>query len=326
MLILPSPLLSLRKKGVMCRGHIEYGPFSHLLIWTQVILKHTISTGCNLPENCVIRSELMAVLVGVILSTFNRPKYLRYCLEGYLRQSIRDFELIIADDGSKKDTKEVIDKYKRIADFPIKHIWQEDKGFRKAKIVNEAVKNSSGELLVFSDGDCIPDENLIKIYLDHFKGNGFMVGGVLSLSQDDTQVLLDADFSMRDLSARKCPLPSKLRWKHRKNIFYIFFKYRKPRIFGANFAVDRNSFYEINGFDENFEGWGQEDSNIRDRFLLQGIKPISLMTTALVYHLWHPRTLGRAERTRDSWNWQYYKRPNKQARCANGLIKKPGTN
>jgi glycosyltransferase involved in cell wall biosynthesis len=268
----------------------------------------------------------MVVLASVLLTTYNKPKYLQHSIEGYLHQSVRDFELIIADDGSKKDTKEVIDKYKRIADFPIKHIWQEDKGYRRAKILNEAVKNSSGDLLIFSDGDCIPYENLVKAYLDHCRGNCFMVGGVLMISQDDTQTLLDTDCSIRDLSAIKRPLPLKLRWKHTKNIFYIFFKYRKARIFGLNFAVDRNSYYEVNGFDENFEGWGQEDSDIRDRFLLQGIKPISLMTSALVYHLWHPRTLGRTERMRDSWNWQYYKRPNKQARCANGLIKEPGAN
>ena len=93
------------------------------------------------------------MLVSVIITTYNSPNFLAQCLNSFLNQKDKIFEVIVADDGSKEETKILIEKYKN--KLTINHVWHKDEGFRAAKIRNEAVKVSSGEYLVFIDGDCL---------------------------------------------------------------------------------------------------------------------------------------------------------------------------
>jgi glycosyltransferase involved in cell wall biosynthesis len=94
--------------------------------------------------------------ISVIVSTYNQPEWLRKVLHGYLSQTFCDFELLIADDGSDDRTAVVVNDFERLARFSIRHIWQEDDGFQKTKILNKAITAADGDYLVFSDGDCIP--------------------------------------------------------------------------------------------------------------------------------------------------------------------------
>ena len=93
---------------------------------------------------------------SVIISTYNQPTWLAKVLCGYLEQTFKDFELLIADDGSDSRTAEVIANFQQIADFPVKHIWHPDEGFQKCAILNKATLAASADYLIFTDGDCVP--------------------------------------------------------------------------------------------------------------------------------------------------------------------------
>src|SRR3990167_2945779 len=99
---------------------------------------------------------------SVILATYNWPEALALVLSGLVTQTEKNFEVVIADDGSEEATKKVITKYQARNIFSIKHLWQENKGFRKCRILNQAIAASRGEVLVFLDGDCVPHRDYIK--------------------------------------------------------------------------------------------------------------------------------------------------------------------
>ncbi|HHT9154071.1 MAG TPA: glycosyltransferase [Candidatus Hypogeohydataceae bacterium YC40] len=127
--------------------------------------------------------------VSVILSTYNRARYLELSLLGYMRQTHKDFEVIIADDGSTDETQDLIERYQKLASFPIKHVWQENKGWRKEKILNKAVKLASYDYLIFSDGDCIPKGDFIEAHVKNSQKGCFLGGGHIRLTKDSSAAL-----------------------------------------------------------------------------------------------------------------------------------------
>ena len=126
------------------------------------------------------------MLISVIITTYNSPEFLNKSLESFLTQKDKNFEIVIADDGSTSDTKELINKYN--SKLKISHAWHEDSGFRAAKIRNEAVKMSSGEYLIFIDGDCMAFNDFIKKHRE-ISENGFFARG--------NRVMLSNSFSSR---------------------------------------------------------------------------------------------------------------------------------
>ena len=119
--------------------------------------------------------------ISVILSTYNTPQWLEKVIWGYACQSHRDFELLIADDGSTAETAARIAWLRRKTGLAIDHIWQEDRGFRKSAILNKAVVASSTDYLVFSDGDCIPRWDFLATHVALSERGRFLSGGVVRL-------------------------------------------------------------------------------------------------------------------------------------------------
>ena len=120
----------------------------------------------------------------VIVSTYNQPLWLAKVLHGYLHQTFRDFELLIADDGSDQRTKEVIEAFRRVADFPVRHVWHEDRGFRKCTILNVATVQAAADYLVFTDGDCIPRKDFLATHDRLAEPGCFLSGGYCKLPMD----------------------------------------------------------------------------------------------------------------------------------------------
>lgn len=224
--------------------------------------------------------------ISVIVTTYNAPHYLERVLAGYLRQSRAPDELLVADDGSTAETADVVERFRATAPFPVLHVWHEDRGFRAAKIRNEAIKASRGEYLIFTDGDCIPHQSFVE---DHagLAAKGWFVQGKRMLVQQKAAASFRYE-SLRSLW-RSC-LRGEVRGCH--HLLRLPGIVRCPvgvrGIKTCNFAVHRAAAVAVNGFNEAFEGWGREDAEFAARLLASGCRRKDPLFSALVFHLWHP--------------------------------------
>ena len=121
--------------------------------------------------------------ISVIISTYNKPHFLQKVLTGYLYQSFKDFEIIIADDGSSDETKKIIENFKKVFQQEIHHVWHDDNGFQKCRILNAAIIKSSNDYLVFSDGDCIPNSKFLNTNSRLATKGYFLSGGHFPINE-----------------------------------------------------------------------------------------------------------------------------------------------
>ena len=125
--------------------------------------------------------------LSVIITTYNSEEWLQKVLIGYSVQTELDFEIVIADDGSTDKTKLVIDTFRDKFKFPIIHVWQEDNGFQKCKILNKAILKTNSDYLLFTDGDCIPRKDFVAQHLKNQEEGYFLSGGYFKLPMETSQ-------------------------------------------------------------------------------------------------------------------------------------------
>jgi len=234
-------------------------------------------------------------LISVIVTTYNWPEALRACLESLFAQDDRHFEIIIADDGSSKNTHNLVQTLKFQSPVSIKHAYQADKGFRAGTIRNKAVALSAGDYLVFLDGDCIVFPDFIQRHRGLAETGFFVPGNRILLSQGFTQTVLQQHISLHrqtSLFFIKCWLTGKInRLLPLLKLPFDFFRYwhskRWQKAMTCNLALFRQDFMAVNGFDEAFEGWGYEDSDLVIRLIHNGIKRKEGRFAVPVLHLWH---------------------------------------
>jgi Glycosyltransferases involved in cell wall biogenesis len=116
--------------------------------------------------------------ISVVLSTYNAEAWLEKVLYGFQYQDFKDFELVIADDGSRKETKDLIDLMTSVVSYPIVHVWQEDQGFQKSRILNKAIVASQGDYIVMTDGDCIPRKDFLSVHAAHMEPGYFYLAAI----------------------------------------------------------------------------------------------------------------------------------------------------
>ena len=129
------------------------------------------------------------MFASVIFTTYNHPKWLEKTLWGFAVQRYRDFEIIVADDGSGEETCQVIDTMQSQTDIPIRHVWQADDGFQKCRILNKAIVASQGEYLIFTDGDCIPHPDFVGNHVELARENTLLSGGYFKLPLDVSRAI-----------------------------------------------------------------------------------------------------------------------------------------
>lgn len=235
------------------------------------------------------------MLISVIVSTYNRPDALAVVLAALGRQSDQHFEIIIADDGSDKATREAVQRWQKKLPCPLQHRWQEDKGFRAARARNNASSASSGEYLVFLDGDCIPRHRFIADHRAIAQAGWFVRGSRILLSQSFTRQVLSQSLPIgswpwwRCLLARGHGHMRRVAPLLRPALPYVAYS-KATSWYGAktcNLAVFRNDFIAINGFDESYTGWGFEDSDLVTRLFDYGVRRKEAFNRAVVFHLYH---------------------------------------
>ena len=249
--------------------------------------------------------------ISVIVTTYNWPLALSAVLRALIAQKTScAFEVIIADDGSTEETASCIALFKQQAALSITHVWQPDQGFRAAAIRNKAIHAATGDYIIFVDGDCIPRENFIQRHYRLAEKNTFVAGNRILLRKAFTQHALNQAFSLHVWSIwdwckarvqgycnRVFPLLSLPAWAHFKSVR------RWKGAKGCNLGVWKADLRAVNGWEETFEGWGYEDSDLVARLLKHGIRNKSGRFYVPVIHLWHPEN----DRAREQTNWAQFK-------------------
>lgn len=234
----------------------------------------------------------------VIISFYKRTDYLRLILAGFERQSFTGFEIIIADDGSDQAVINDIEHIASCSPLDIRHIWHEDKGFRKNKILNQAISISELPYLIFIDGDCIPHKEFTAEHIANSSPGICITGRRVNLSEKITAHLSAEKIKNGWLEGVFNPLTMDGIFGGSYDVekgFYIknkalrnFINKKKRGILGCNFSLYKTDMLSINGFDERYEAPSiGEDSDIQYRLELNNIRIKSLNNIAVQYHLYH---------------------------------------
>jgi glycosyltransferase involved in cell wall biosynthesis len=243
------------------------------------------------------------MFLSVVLSTYNQPEWLEKVIWGYAAQSHRDFELVIADDGSNDDTRECVQRLREETNLAIRHIWHEDRGFRKCTILNKAIGQCAADYLVFSDGDCIPRWDFLATHVGFAKPGRFLSGGYFKLPMDLSQAITRDDILDRRATDAVWLRSRGLRWNLK-----TFKLSAGPRLAwlldqgtttkatwnGHNSSGWKADILRVNGFDERME-WGGEDREMGERMMNAGVRGKRIRYRAVCVHLDHPRGYVRDE-------------------------------
>ena len=228
--------------------------------------------------------------ISVLMNTYNRGYLLRFAMLSYLRQTEGDFELVVADDGSSDDTAELVEAFKKEAPFDVTFVTHENKGHRRAAIINKGIHACKHDWILMTDCDSLAMPDLIATHRENIDESRMLCGGYVRLTQDETDPLTD-DFVRSGEYEGLIGLGRKIHiWrKHMRASWQIVSKKpRRPHNMGLNYSVSKAAMFKINGYNEQFEGWGSADGDVRERLRRDGTDPESLYGSAIVLHMWHP--------------------------------------
>ena len=233
-----------------------------------------------------------ALPISLVITTYNRPDALSRVLESALQQSLPPQEILIADDGSDAQTAAAIQAFTTRTAIPIRHIWQENQGFHAAQSRNRAIAAAHSDYIVIIDGDLILHPHFLQDH-QYAAKKGLLIQGsrVLlnpTLSQKILNTPIQAPFSLpfyaqgilKRHSALRFPSLMRASLKQQNQLL--------KNIKSCNMRFFRADALSVNGFNNDFVGWGREDSEFVARLYHQGIKRANLRFGGIAYHLWHP--------------------------------------
>lgn len=235
--------------------------------------------------------------ISIIISTYNSEAWLEKVLWSYESQIFKDFELVIADDGSKQPTINLINEMKSKVHYPIIHVWHEDNGFQKSQILNKAVVACNSDYILMSDGDCLARQDFVAVHVNNKEKQYFLSGGYFMLPMDISKVI-----NKEDIISQKC---FDFKWLKSQGLKPSFknnkLKSRglKSKILnmitpttaswnGHNASGWKADIIDVNGFDERMQ-YGGQDRELGERLFNNGIKSKQIRYSAICLHLDHPR-------------------------------------
>lgn len=263
--------------------------------------------------------------VSIIVTTFERPGHLAKCLRSLANQDFEPAccEVVVADDGSRGGETEacVAEFAQRWTGSSTRFLTQVKEGFRLATCRNKAAAIARGKALIFLDGDCIVPPKFVRVMLDELRANVVVAGDCYRLTQEATKQIDASKVDTWDLESTISREESKrLSRKALRARIYSFLSIpMRPRLTGCAFACFREDLIGINGFDENFVGWGFEDRDIQRRFLLNGIRTRTVLHRVKAVHLWHPSDPTFARNGVGTANRTYYQTAPVKAFCQRGV-------
>lgn len=235
--------------------------------------------------------------ISIIISTYNSEDWLEKVLWSYAKQTVTGFEVVIADDGSKQPTFDLIARMKKQLNYPIQHIWQEDDGFQKSKILNKAVVACKADYILMSDGDCMARKDFVEVHLKNKEEGYFLSGGYFMLPMSISKAITKADilaqncFDIKWLKSKGLQSSFKNNKLKAKGIVERLLNAVTPTNAswnGHNASGFKKDIIAINGFDERMQ-YGGQDRELGERLINLGLKSKQLRYSAICVHLDHPR-------------------------------------
>lgn len=265
--------------------------------------------------------------ISVIFSTYNSPAWLEKVLWGFFAQNRRDFEIVVADDGSTSETRDLIARMQAGAPVPLRHIWQEDDGFQKCRILNKAVAAATGDYLIFTDGDCIPRADFVDQHIRHSERGAYLSGGYFKLPMDISRAIGRDDVTSQRVFD--------VRWLHAQGLAYsvkslklmandrwadVFNRLSPARATwnGHNASCHREFIIAVNGFEERMQ-YGGQDREFGDRLLHHGLKAKRIRYSAVCVHLDHKRGYVTEEMLHRSMEIRLATQRNRTVRASLGI-------
>ncbi len=264
---------------------------------------------------------------SIIISTYNAEAWLEKVLWGFAVQTEKDFEIIVADDGSRPATKELIATFKELTQIPIKHVWHEDNGFQKTQILNKATLASGSDYLIFTDGDCIPRQDFVASHLKLRRDGYFLSGGYFKLPRSISQMI-----SVDDIRSQRC---FRLNWLSKNGLrssfknsklmvsetwakFFNFITTTKPSWNGHNASGWKKDVLAVNGFNQDMQ-YGGEDREFGERLINSGIRSKQIRYSAICIHLDHERCYANDESKAKNMKIRQFNKKNKIVVVKNGI-------
>jgi glycosyltransferase involved in cell wall biosynthesis len=277
-------------------------------------------------------AELVAFLpvtcleIAVVVSSFERPAHLRRVLESIAGQRGVEgaFEVVVTDDGSEDETPELVGRFAESAPFPVHFTTHAHDGFQLARCRNEGVRATTAPYLLFLDGDCLIPPNHLRVHLDRRRERTVQAGYCVHLRRDVSEAITAEDVRRGNFGRWDT-------WRSRWNLavrqlkaelYTLIRDPKRPKLYGGNIGIARADYERVNGYDENFRGWGCEDDDLRLRLRSAGIRIASILRWTHTYHLWHPKAPSAPRRWRQGTNVEYLHRPLRLTRCLAGLSKR----
>ena len=261
--------------------------------------------------------------ISLVVNTFQKPRHLELVLESIAGQEGVDgrFEVIVSDDGSTDATAAVVAAFAARVEFRVAFTTLPHDGFRLARTRNQGARLATGRALLFLDGDCVLPRDHVAAHLERLRPGRALLGYCARLDEPRSRVL-DAAGLTPDAVRRLVPAAERaaLRARHRKMLWHRVVRHpTKPRLAGGNFSVWREDFARVNGFDERFVGWGQEDDDLGLRLRAAGVRLESVLDLTRSLHVWHPTDPTAPPRWRDGANVAYFSRRGRLTACRAGL-------
>ena len=264
--------------------------------------------------------------VAVLVSTYQRPQHLRRCLHSLAAQQDVEgqFEVVVTDDGSTDSTPDVVATFAEQVSFRVHFTTHPHQAFQLARCRNEGVAASTAPYLLFLDGDLICPPDFIAKHLAHQRSGVAWAGDSCYLdeatSEQCTLTAIEQGYFLKWLPADE---RRRLAAKHFRSHLYRWIGHRtKPSFKGGNIAIWRDNYDRVNGYDENFVGWGLEETDLQWRLAQQGVRFASSMGWTQTCHLWHPPHATFTARGTGTANETYLRQPGRLSRCRAGLRKR----
>lgn len=259
--------------------------------------------------------------VSLLISTYNWPEALSLSFRSILNQTRFPDEVVIADDGSREETRQLVEAFKGMAPFTVKHVWQEDEGFRLAAIRNKAIAQCTSDYIVQIDGDIILHPDFIKNHTAAAKRGFFVRGTRVLLSERLTpEVLWNRPLKRMFFSSEVKKRFNTLHLPALGRMTTFLYNPRHCRhLTGCNMAFWRKDLIRVNGYNEDISGWGGEDNEIAARLINSGIYKRVIRWGMNAYHIYHPsNSKERLSTNKDILQEVISK---KKTLCQNGLDK-----